>query len=148
LLPHPVIVRVRGGYQLAVVEAELDLLRFASLTARAGAAAAAGDTRDAYVSDGSALRCWRGLPLADLDPRVRQHPAAVAIGAERVAAALTYADAALALGHQTAAVAELRPVADAEPLDERVHARLLLALAGSGRQAAAIRSSSASPSFL
>jgi tetratricopeptide (TPR) repeat protein len=109
------------------------------LAARARDAAAAGDTRDAYLSAGSALRCWRGPLLANLDARARQHPAAVAVSAERVTVALTYADAALALGHHAAAVQELRPVADAELLDERLHARLLLALAGSGRQTAAIR---------
>jgi len=139
VVPHQVVVRSRGGYRLAATDVEVDLLRFASLAAQAGDAAAAGDRRAAYLSAGSALRCWRGPVLANLDPRVRQHPAAVAISGERVAAALTYADAALALGHHAAAVPELRAVADAESLDERVHARLLLALAGSGRQAAAIR---------
>src|SRR5690349_4112796 len=136
---HQVILRLRGGYQLAVADTQVDLLRFGSLEARARDAAAAGDTQGAYLSAGSALRCWRGPVLANLDARVRQHPAAVAVSGERVTTAIMFADAALALGHHAPAVQELRTVADVESLDERVHARLLLSLAGSGRQAAAIR---------
>jgi DNA-binding SARP family transcriptional activator len=51
---------------------------------------------------------------------------------------IDYADAAGAAGRYEQPLAHLQAVADLEPLDERVHARLMIALAAAGQQAAAL----------
>jgi DNA-binding SARP family transcriptional activator/DNA-binding XRE family transcriptional regulator len=124
------ISSARGGYRLAVEAAQLDLLRFDELVAGAGGAPEPLE---------QALRLWRGPVLADLPDGLRHHPAAAALAGRRIAAALAYADAALGLGRHAAVVAALRELVHEEPLHEGLHARLMLGLAGSGQQAAALR---------
>jgi hypothetical protein len=62
----------------------------------------------------------------------------VAIAGRRVSATLAYADLATALGRHEQAVSRLRALVDDEPLHEGLHSRLMLALAGSGQQGAAL----------
>jgi tetratricopeptide (TPR) repeat protein len=52
---------------------------------------------------------------------------------------LRYAELACVLGQYDRVIPRLQALADAEPLNEPAHARLMIALAGSGQQAAAIR---------
>ncbi|MEV4111048.1 BTAD domain-containing putative transcriptional regulator [Nonomuraea sp. NPDC049695] len=125
-----------GGYVFTVGDGELDLLRFDALTAQAHKVRDT-DPRAALELLTQALGCWRGAALADL-PRVRQHPAATAVTQRRVAAALEFADLALRLGAHRQAAERLRALVAVEPLHEGLHARLMLALAGSGEQAAAL----------
>src|SRR5262249_42293173 len=66
------------------------------------------------------------------------HPATVAAGQRRLAAATAYADVGLALGRAEEVVSRLGTLVAEEPMHEALHARLMLALAGAGRQAAAI----------
>jgi DNA-binding SARP family transcriptional activator len=51
---------------------------------------------------------------------------------------VSYADAACTLGDSGRVLPFLWELAAADPLDERVHARLMIALAGTGQQAAAL----------
>ncbi len=81
---------------------------------------------------------WRGPVLADAGHHLRRHVCAVALGRQRVAAALTHADLAMELGRPEAAATPLAAVVADEPLHEGLHARLMLALAGDGEQAAAL----------
>ncbi|WP_433325123.1 BTAD domain-containing putative transcriptional regulator [Spirillospora sp. CA-294931] len=127
--PAPVIERAAAGYVLRADDAQLDLAEF--------------DTR---VESGprveeleAALRLWRGPVLEGMPGPLRAHPAVVAAGRRRVAAAVAYADLALDLCLHSRAVTLLQPVSDLEPLHEGLQARLMLALAGAGRQAAALR---------
>jgi DNA-binding SARP family transcriptional activator len=122
-----------GGYRLTVDSDQLDLLRFDELVARA--AAGPGSALDLYAQ---ALACWRGPVLADLTARLRQHPAAVALTRRHVDAVLAYADLAIAAGLHQGAEEQLRVLIAEEPLHEGAHARLMLAVAGSGRRAAAL----------
>src|SRR5439155_1736376 len=69
---------------------------------------------------------------------LRQHPAAVALARRYVDAVLAYADLAIAAGLHQGAEEQLRALTAEEPLHEGAHARLMLALAGSGRRAAAL----------
>ncbi|HEV2781110.1 MAG TPA: tetratricopeptide repeat protein [Actinophytocola sp.] len=128
----------RGGYRLAVQADQLDLLRFDELVDRA-AEARRRDPEEALALWESALGLWRGPVLADLPDRVRHHPVATAVASRRIATALSYADTALGLGRHEAVVEALRGLVHAEPLHEGLHARLMLGLAGSGQQAAALR---------
>ena len=123
-----------GGYQLEVEPAELDLMEFVELTAEARAARDTADAHDLYAR---ALACWRGHVLTDLDP-LQRHPATGPLARQRLSATLAYADIGIALGEHEQAAAQLRSVRDDEPLHEGLHARLMVALAGSGQQAAAL----------
>jgi hypothetical protein len=80
---------------------------------------------------------WRGEPLADVDA-LREHPAVIALAEERVQVVLEYSDAALAAGWPDRVLPHLRALAAHYPLDEASHAKLLIALAGTGRQAEAV----------
>jgi DNA-binding SARP family transcriptional activator/Tfp pilus assembly protein PilF len=126
-----------NGYQLQPAACELDLLAFAALVRRAADARAAGELAVACEAYAGALALWRGDPLADVDV-LRDHPAVARLSQQRADAVTGYAEAASAAGWHDAALPALRELAGREPLHERAHARLMIALAGSGQQAAAL----------
>ncbi|WP_290056869.1 tetratricopeptide repeat protein [Amycolatopsis solani] len=119
LRPADLIATDKGGYRLSVGESELDLLEFEALIAR--------------DAPGEALELWRGPALADVG-RLRQHPARLGLAMRRAKAVMAYAGVA---DPEDAAV-HLRVLTAEEPLNESAHARLMLVLAASGRQAAAL----------
>jgi tetratricopeptide (TPR) repeat protein len=69
---------------------------------------------------------------------LRGHPALTELAQQRAALILDYAQAAAAAGWPQRVLAQLRELAARDPLDERVHARLMLTLAASGQQASAL----------
>jgi DNA-binding SARP family transcriptional activator len=131
-LEPDVLERASGGYLLRVTEEELDLLAFRRAISCADAAV---DACDAYAQ---ALALWHGDPLADVEP-LRGHPALIALAGEHANAVLAYADAAFTAGRPDEVLPALRAQAARDALDERVYARLMLALAQTGRQADALR---------
>ena len=133
--PDQMICASRHGYRLEADAAQLDVARFADLDA---AAREAGETMAAFDALAGALRCWRGPVAADGGERLRSHPAAVALARHRVAAASRLADLAVQLGVPEQAVDLLQTVVRDEPLHEGIHARLMVALAASGEQSAAV----------
>jgi DNA-binding SARP family transcriptional activator/tetratricopeptide (TPR) repeat protein/DNA-binding XRE family transcriptional regulator len=137
--PAQTIALAPGGYRLELSVDQLDVATFDHLVGRAGAAQGVGDADQAEALLGQALRLWRGPVLADGGAWVRQHPAVVALGQRRLAATLAYADVALTAGRPDEALVALRAVGPDEPLHEGLHARLMLALAGSGEQATALQ---------
>lgn len=136
--PCRVLRRCRQGYLLGLDADQLDLARFDALLIRVDGARARGDTVAALDLSARALDCWRGAALADAGERLRRHPAVVRANQSRRSAILTHADLAIAVGHCAQAVEHLRPAVHEEPLDEALTGRLMLALAGCGRQAAAL----------
>jgi DNA-binding SARP family transcriptional activator/DNA-binding XRE family transcriptional regulator len=140
--PARPIAAAHGGYMLTIDADGLDVLQFDELLAR-GRQFAPDDPVKAEDQLAEALRCWRGPVLADMPDRLRQHPAALALSQRRLAGALTYADIAMKLGWHERAAGQLQALAGAEPLHGGLHeglnARLMMALAGSGQQAAALR---------
>ncbi|MEU2408067.1 BTAD domain-containing putative transcriptional regulator [Streptomyces rubiginosohelvolus] len=137
--PLPTVVRSPTGYRLEASRDRTDLGRFDELLARAERLRHAPDPEALYAALAEALRCWRGPVLADADPVLRRHPAAVAADERRVRAALLHADTALLLRRSGEAVPVLADLVNTEPLHEGLHARLILALADSGEQAAALQ---------
>jgi DNA-binding SARP family transcriptional activator/tetratricopeptide (TPR) repeat protein/DNA-binding XRE family transcriptional regulator len=135
--PARMIITSGGGYQLSVTEQQLDLLQFDARVEQAGEAIEAGEAGAATLSFRAALELWRGPALADMDG-FRHHPVCLALTRRRATIILRYADTALAQGNPSEVVSQLRALTVEEPLDEAAHARLMLALAGSGRQAAAL----------
>ena len=126
-----------AGYRLRAGAGEMDAAAFAELAEQAGAAAAAGDAAAACGLYAQALGLWRGEPAADV-PVLRGHPAVTGLARRRTEAVLGYADAACRLGWHQRVLPLLEALAEEQPLEERVHARLMVALAGAGQQAAAI----------
>jgi DNA-binding SARP family transcriptional activator/transcriptional regulator with XRE-family HTH domain len=129
---------VRGAYTLRLSDNELDVLVFRDLAARAAAAGANGDYDTACDLYQHAIGLWRGDPLADVD-LLHGHPGITLLRQQLVDVLLRYADVVGALGQHHRVLGRLQALAAAEPLNESAHARLMIALAGSGRQAAAIR---------
>jgi DNA-binding SARP family transcriptional activator/tetratricopeptide (TPR) repeat protein/DNA-binding XRE family transcriptional regulator len=132
------ITSVVGGYRLSLATDQLDLLRFDELVAMAQAERMDDPVRATDLFD-RAMACWRGPVFADLPERLRRHPAAVAAAGRRRDAALAHADVALELGRYDEVVAAIGVLIHDEPLHEGLHARLILGLAGTGEQAAALQ---------
>jgi DNA-binding SARP family transcriptional activator/tetratricopeptide (TPR) repeat protein len=135
---HGLVVSAGTGYRLQVTPDELDWLMFRQL---------ADQAREAYSADGAAAACdvyeqalqlWRGDALSDTGP-LRGHPSVTALTERQTTVIIEYARAASAAGRHLQVLPHLRALAGREPLNETAHARLMLALAGSGEQGAALR---------
>ncbi|MFJ2058336.1 BTAD domain-containing putative transcriptional regulator [Streptomyces sp. NPDC087908] len=133
------VVRHGGGYELRIEgDSRLDVLEFGRLTHEAERARAGDDPVHEQALLSEALGLWRGRLLEGAPPRLARHAAAVEHGRLRVASALRLADLALARGQHEEVLAQVGPIARHETLHEGLHARLLAALAGSGRRAEAL----------
>jgi DNA-binding SARP family transcriptional activator/predicted negative regulator of RcsB-dependent stress response/DNA-binding XRE family transcriptional regulator len=132
------LVNTRGGYQLTTDDDHLDLLMFRKLVTAARRAHDEAGYPAACEAYQQALALWRGEPLADISS-LHGHPALVALGREWQTVILEYAATAAELGRHEQVLAELRRLTDVEPLHEAAHAHLMIALAGVGQQAEALR---------
>ncbi|MDT3400274.1 AfsR/SARP family transcriptional regulator, partial [Streptomyces sp. B1866] len=128
------LARRSGGYVLEVAPDLVDLHRFRALVAEAGAqrddARAVGRLR-------RALGLWRGEALSGLAGEWAEG-VRTRLDSERLAAHLALGEAGLRLGRHADLLAELRDLAAAHPLDERVVRQLMAALYGCERQAEAL----------
>src|SRR5579875_2591486 len=135
---HEQIATGPDGYLLTAETGQFDVSRFESLAARAAAAARAG-TWDAVAGDtNAALSLWRGRPLADVPSEalsLREVPRLTELHLQLLE---TRIDAGLHLGRHREVIAELGRLAEDEPLRERLHGLLMLALYRDGRQADAL----------
>jgi DNA-binding SARP family transcriptional activator/DNA-binding XRE family transcriptional regulator len=133
----PALLSAGASYRLRVGTGELDLLSFRQLAAAARMACSRGDHRAACDQYEQALELWQGEPLADVD-LLRGHPAVAGLGRQRSETVIEYAQVASAAGQHGQVLALLFELAAREPLNEAAHKQLMLALAGSGRQAEAL----------
>jgi len=136
--PDGLVVMAGSGYRLQATADQLDLLAFEQLAERGRAECSRGDLAGACHAYERALNLWRGELLADVDV-LRNHPAAVGVRRRHATVICDYADAACAARLPDRALPHLWGLANREPLDEKVHARLMIALAGAGRQAVALK---------
>jgi DNA-binding SARP family transcriptional activator len=125
------------SYELAAAGGQLDLMVFEEHAGRATRAHAAGEVSQACEAYARALDAWRADPLADIEI-LHAHPVVVALRQRRSDLVIRYAEAATAAGRHEEILPRLRELAAAEPLNERAHAALMLALVGDGQQAAAL----------
>lgn len=128
---------VSNGYQLRVSEEDVDHGRFRTLVQQAGEAHSGGDLRGAAELLHNALDEWRGAPLAGMsgewereERRRLEHQGIQAVEA--------LADLELRLSGRTRILERLAAICEAQPLRERVHELLMLALCRSGRPAEAL----------
>ncbi|MEU4692496.1 BTAD domain-containing putative transcriptional regulator [Actinoplanes sp. NPDC023714] len=130
------VVQTEGGYRLAVGAADVDVSRFEQLAADGRERLRGGDPAGAAETLGEAAALLRGPlapELAEVAPAQATRLADVI-----VAAGADLAEAEIALGHAERAGARLTALAADHPLDERLAALLVDALAAQGRQADAL----------
>jgi predicted ATPase/DNA-binding SARP family transcriptional activator/tetratricopeptide (TPR) repeat protein len=126
-----------AGYRLGVEPDDVDAHRFERLWLDGSAALRDGAPAHASELLHAALALWRGPIEADAGDAVRA--AAVRLDELRVAAVVDRVTADVALGNGASAVPELEALTALLPLDERVAAAHVTALAHAGRQADALR---------
>jgi len=132
------IVTRPAGYLIEVTPGELDVTGFGELQASGRAAARAGVWDTASAQFAAALALWRGQPLADVPSQVLAVAEVPRLAGMRLDAVEARIDADLHLGRHREVIAELQALAGAEPLRERLHELLMLALYRSGQQADAL----------
>ncbi|MEV4213677.1 BTAD domain-containing putative transcriptional regulator [Micromonospora sp. NPDC049662] len=127
-----------GGYRLTVGGTELDLTEFSVAVERARVEETAGRRAEAarLLRDGLAL--WQGPALAGAAGAFVD-AAAAGLDEQRLLAYERLAAVELGLGRYAATAHTLRPLVVEHPLREPLVAGYLLALAGCGQQAAALR---------
>src|SRR5262249_50677549 len=132
-------IATRGdGYLIGVADGELDLARFEALRDQAGQHTRAGRWPEASTALHEALSLWRGEPLADVPSDVLARGELPRLAELRLQAAEDGFEADLQLGRHAEVIAGLRQLVGAEPLRERPHELLMLALYRAGRQADAL----------
>ncbi|MEU2285843.1 BTAD domain-containing putative transcriptional regulator [Streptomyces sp. NPDC013178] len=133
------LLRRPGGYLLAVDPDEVDLLRFRELTRQGKRAAATGRPETAARRFTEALGEWRGPVAMGIPASAREHVQFTAVERELLQTAGMAADAALLCGRAEQVLPALRRATALDPLDEPLHARLILSLAACGLQAEALK---------
>lgn len=140
------VTRSEGGYRLGVTEDDVDALRFERLAAYGRDRLRAGDPRAAAgpLSEAAALY---GEPSMIAAVALHDEPSVIAAVAPAVATRLAHtaveagadlAEAELALGRADNAATRLAALLAEHPVDERVAALRMDALAAQGRQADAL----------
>jgi DNA-binding SARP family transcriptional activator/tetratricopeptide (TPR) repeat protein len=132
------IVTQPAGYLIQATPAELDVARFADLSASGLAAAGNGDWAKSAGQLSAALALWRGQPLMDVPSErlvLREAPHLEEIRWQCLEAQV---EADLHLGRHAQVTSELLRLVRDEPLRENLHVLLMLALYRSGQQAAAL----------
>ncbi|WP_084144021.1 BTAD domain-containing putative transcriptional regulator [Amycolatopsis taiwanensis] len=132
-----VLVASGGGYQLTVTDGQHDLLTFHQLVAQARCMREEGEPNEACRLFAEAVALWRGEPLAELSA-LQSHPMVVALVREHRQVVVEYAEIASEVGRYHDVLPLLQQLAELDPVHEAVHAQLMIALAGSGQQAAAL----------
>ena len=124
-------------YRLRADARQLDLIAFGRLADQAREAGRGDDAMAACDLYAQALDLWLGEPLADLD-LLSAHPAVIGLARRRADVVADFAETATAAGLHDRVLPHLQAAAERDPLDERSHAWLMIALAGTGQQAAAL----------
>jgi len=135
---QPIVTRA-GGYSLDVAHDRIDTHRFEALVRDARSAIAEGrDLTGVLDLVDRALGLWRGEALADL-PLDAFRGDATRLTELRWETIEARNEVLLALGRHHEAVGDLVRLTDEQPLRERWHEQLVLALYRAGRQADALR---------
>jgi DNA-binding SARP family transcriptional activator/tetratricopeptide (TPR) repeat protein len=133
-----VLVSAGTSYRLQVDPDQLDWLAFQDHVGRAAAACSSGDERAGCELYERALRLWHGEPLTDIDT-VRDRPEARMVSRAWAAAVADYAQAGITTGSTQRVLPFLWALTERDALNEEAHALLMVALAGAGQQAVALR---------
>jgi DNA-binding SARP family transcriptional activator len=126
------------GYLIRAEVNEVDVTKFGAHVDAARAAARDRVWEVAAAQAGTALALWRGEPLADVGSEVLASREGPRLAEMRLQALETRIDADLHLGRHAEVITELRQLAAAHRLRERLHGLLMLALYRDGRQGEAL----------
>ena len=127
-----------GGYLIELDDDLLDLSRFRALATRGKAAMDRGESRRAAVHFAEALAQWRGPALLNVESDALHRDETGQLAEERLRVREQWADALLEVGEYGTVVPELARLTRENPLRERLHEQLMIALYRSGRQAEAL----------
>jgi predicted ATPase/DNA-binding SARP family transcriptional activator len=137
--PEPAVLEsVAAGYRLALVEDEVDALRFERLARTGRDLLAAGDPLAARATLQEALGLWRGDPLADVGQAPFAPVEAQRLAEVRLSATEDLVEARLSIGEAGDVVLDAEVMAAAHPLRERTRLLHLQALRATGRPAEAL----------
>lgn len=123
-----------NGYRLAIPAGVLDVHRFDELIDRGQKALDGGDAETAAGLLADALAVWRGAPLADVEPGGQLGVQIIRFQERRTRAVELRLEAELQLGRHRELISELKTLCSTHPLDEGMHAKLMIALYRSGRR--------------
>jgi predicted ATPase/DNA-binding SARP family transcriptional activator len=138
-LPGSARIQTRGaGYLLELEDRSLDAARFEQLVADGRAALREGNALLAVSLLRRALGLWRGRAYGEIAYEEFARAEAERLEELRLLALEERIEAELALGRHVQLLPELRALAAAEPLRERVQAQAMLALYRCGRQSEAL----------
>ena len=133
------IVRTEGsGYLLCAERDQLDALIFSDAAREGRLAVQRGELTVAERAFGRAVALWRGRPAEDLVLGEMLTPRIAELEEELYQARSDWIDVRLALGQHDQLIGELRKIADAHPLRERLWGQLMLALHRAGRRGEAL----------
>ncbi|WIY05261.1 BTAD domain-containing putative transcriptional regulator [Amycolatopsis mongoliensis] len=127
-----------GGYLIELDDDLLDLSRFRALATRGKAAMDRGESRRAAALFAEALGQWRGAALLNVESDALHRDEAGQLAEERLRVREQWADALLDVGEYGTVIPELTRLTRENPLRERLHEQLMVALYRSGRQAEAL----------
>jgi DNA-binding SARP family transcriptional activator/tetratricopeptide (TPR) repeat protein len=131
------LVSAGTSYRLQLEHRELDWLAFRDLAGRAAVAVSAGETEVSLGLYERAMRLWRGVPLADVDA-LRGHPAVTEAHRVWAATVADFAHNAIASRQVELVLPDLWRWVERDPLNEKAHALLMIALAEAGQRAMAL----------
>ena len=117
---------------------ELDAATFQQLVGESQAALRRREPALAVSRLRTALGLWRGVPLWDIAPEAASWPEVDRLVELRLAALENRIEADLALGREAEVLGELEVLVAANPIRERLHGHLMLALYRMGRQTDAL----------
>jgi DNA-binding SARP family transcriptional activator len=128
----------KHGYELLVSVAEVDRLVFDGHVQAARAALERNEHSAAAGSFVAAMGAWRGPALTDVPagPVLRAHR--LELAERRLGVLEQRIETDLHLGRHSEVLPQLRRLAAAHPTHENIHAQLMIALHGTGRQAEAV----------
>ena len=132
------LVTTAAGYRLRLAPGELDAERFERLVTDGRSALGSGDAPRARKLLGAALALWRGPALAELSGVPFAQAESTRLEEQRLAAVEARVEADLMAGRHAELVGELQRLVAEQPLRERLHGLLMVALYRSGRQADAL----------
>jgi DNA-binding SARP family transcriptional activator/Tfp pilus assembly protein PilF len=135
--PGPLTTRGRG-YQLTIDDADVDAAGFGGLVDAAGRSLAGGELETAVAQLSQALALWRGPAFADVPAGPTVTAEAARLDQRRLTAVEERLGALLDLGRHAEVVDDLPGLVDEQPLRERLHTHLMVALYRCGRRSDAL----------
>jgi SARP family transcriptional regulator, regulator of embCAB operon len=133
------VLRTQGSaYVFEFDAAAYDLHHYKCAEARGDQDLAAGNLRGAITAYKKAESIWRGPLLADVDAGQLLAAEAARLEQSRMTVAINRIEASLRLGQHRAVLSELAGLTTANPVDEGIHEKFIVALYRSGHRSRAL----------